>query len=518
MEIAEFIYYVYFAIMIGVRSFGIIEGMTVYNISLIVGMLLFVIKVLMTEHSLLEYMVGAVLFGIAGIVYVFSGEKGMLLYFTMIFGAKAIKVSRAYIAGLISVGLGLITLRISSLTGIIEESYYLQERSQGLVFRHSLGYPHPNSLQMTCTVWCMMLIYVALKKGKKYFFSASVISIILSGYIYTYSNSRTGLLSICIFVFLNAYFILRKNVSPFEKFFIQLIFPMGLLIGVVGPLLPKLEFMNNLDRNILSRFEISSAYLEENGIALFGQRLVTPEKYLYGNYGIDMGYSYLFIQLGIVMTILVAVLFIWFINYLLKKDRYIELSVMLTMVIIGYTESYIFNLGYKNIAYMLMGSAIFEFIREKCSEMRMASIKINPIKIRYRIKNSLIKISVISEAFAFPKAIGIMGLSITAAIMGVVIYLALNPVPSAIYSPVNYTERQELKMEATFLTREDVSTIISGGDVVVDYKDETTPMYKYGQSTALWHHIEKTADIFVLVYLIATVLYIIFYGFKTKKE
>ena len=509
MGITEIVYYVYFAIMIGVRAFGFYEGMMIYNISLIAGMLLFMIKIFMTEHTALEYLIGILLFGIAGTVYLFSGEKGMLLYFTMLLGAKAINVSRAYIAGMISVGSGLFVLVLSSVLGFREETYYLQERSQGLIFRHTLGYPHPNSLQITCTIWCMMFIFVAIKKSKKFFIATSVLSLIFSTYVYMYSDSRTGLLSICAYVMFNAYFLCRKKISSIEKILIQLIFPISLAIGIIGPFLSNMKFANSIDRNLLSRFEISAAYLNENGLSIWGQRLITPEKYLYGNYGIDMAYSYLLIQLGIVMTILVAVLFIWFINYLVKNDMYIELSVMLTMVIIGLTESYIFNLGYKNIAFMLMGKALFDVLKNKYASNKLSQIVIRPIKIDRSISVNNIVLSKYCSFLNTSKAFRHLGISIIFAAVATGIYLFIVPIPQNIYSPVNKTERKELKLEASFLTSEDVSEIIANGDVVVGYVDETIPMFKYGYSTASWYHVEKASDIFISTFIVVYLGYML---------
>ena len=99
ISVAEAAYLLYFTVMFGARAIGLFEGMLVYNISLVIGMLLFAIKVLLTEHTVLEYLFAGFLLLISVLVYYNTGEKGLLLYFTMMLGMKCVSIRRVFKLG-----------------------------------------------------------------------------------------------------------------------------------------------------------------------------------------------------------------------------------------------------------------------------------------------------------------------------------------------------------------------------------------------------------------------------------
>ncbi len=81
IQLSELIYLAYFTVMFGARAIGLYEGMLPYNIMLVTGMLLFLLKIAMTRHTYGEYLLIGVLLFISLIVYYNTGEKGLLLYF-----------------------------------------------------------------------------------------------------------------------------------------------------------------------------------------------------------------------------------------------------------------------------------------------------------------------------------------------------------------------------------------------------------------------------------------------------
>ena len=78
--VAEIIYLAYFLVMFGAKSIGLYEGQTLYNISIVIGMLLFGLKIIMTKHTVFEYMCISCLGILSCIVYYNTGEKGLLFY------------------------------------------------------------------------------------------------------------------------------------------------------------------------------------------------------------------------------------------------------------------------------------------------------------------------------------------------------------------------------------------------------------------------------------------------------
>ena len=126
ISIAELTYLMYFAVMFGARAIGLFEGMTAYNISLVIGMVLFLVKVTLTRHTVLEYLLMGSLLVLSGIVYYNTGEKGLLLYFTLMLGLKNVSVKRVFKLGTVILGVAFPVLVLLSVTGIKEEIIYIK--------------------------------------------------------------------------------------------------------------------------------------------------------------------------------------------------------------------------------------------------------------------------------------------------------------------------------------------------------------------------------------------------------
>jgi hypothetical protein len=138
--IGEGIYLLYFAIMIGARAAGLYEGMTVYNISLLLGLFLFALKMVVTKYSLKEYAICAAFLLLSGIVYAKTGEKGLLVCFTMMLGMKGVSVMKVVKTGIIVAGVIVLIRVFTGAFGFVNGIYYPQEREGvGLMFRESLG-------------------------------------------------------------------------------------------------------------------------------------------------------------------------------------------------------------------------------------------------------------------------------------------------------------------------------------------------------------------------------------------
>ena len=84
IQAAELIYLIYFNLLLGARAFGLIEGNTIYNVIFIVSMFLFLVKLVLTDYTVLEYILIFIFILTALIVYKNTGEKGLILNFSLI--------------------------------------------------------------------------------------------------------------------------------------------------------------------------------------------------------------------------------------------------------------------------------------------------------------------------------------------------------------------------------------------------------------------------------------------------
>ena len=217
IKLQEIMYLLYFIVLFGIRSVGIYEGMFLYNLALVVGVLIWGLKILMTEHSILEYVLIGGMLLLALIIYKNTGEKGLLLYFTMMLGMKKVKTKRVFKTGLGVLAFSFVILIILSLLGIKEEIFYMQKRGDVEMFRHALGYPHPNTLHTTYVILMSLVVYLLGKQNWKKLLAIYGALFAGSLYIYLYSGSRTGLLISAFYLTMNFYFQVRGKLSIFEK-------------------------------------------------------------------------------------------------------------------------------------------------------------------------------------------------------------------------------------------------------------------------------------------------------------
>ena len=390
-KIGEGIYLLYFAVMIGARAAGLYEGMTIYNITIVIGLLLFGCKMLVTEHTIKEYAVAAAFLLVAGIVYIHTGEKGLLVCFTMMLGMKGVSTEKVIKTGFIVAGVIILFKIFTGVFGILPEIYYTQDREGiGLTFRHALGYAHPNTLHMNVLMLTMLGMYLVTKLlvkereiasidgedsansrkreivAKLLLFSAC--AFLFNFYVFQYSYSRTGLLACVIFLVVNFWFFIVEKPGLPEKVICYISFPAVCFIAIIGPFILPDSVFEKIDKTIFTtRFSIARYFWSNNSISLFGIRLNNPIEY-YKTYGLDMAQLYLFLQLGIMAFVVISILTMWFIHYSLKKHHMQELAVLMGMLCLGIWEPLLYNLGFKNFIYVFMGTAIYDFIAQMAGD------------------------------------------------------------------------------------------------------------------------------------------------------
>ena len=469
-KIGEVIYFVYFALMVGARAAGLYEGMLIYNISLVIGMILFACKMIVTRHTVKEYLVALGFMLIAGIVYIHTGEKGLIVYFTMMLGMKAVSVNKVIKVGALTAGVIIISKIFLGVFGLLPEIYYPQEREGiGMMFRHSLGYAHPNTLHMNVLMLSMMVMYLVTtevlsrKKDIAVLLFSSLVILGFNLYIFRYSGSRTGILACVVYLFVNAWLYLRKEIGIFEKTLLFSAFPLVSFVAIGFPLLLKGKVFDFINMKLFTtRLSLARYFWNNNSISLFGIRLNNPDEN-FTTYGIDMAQLYLFLQLGLVAFILMAILTTWFVYQAIKENKRAELAVLMGMLFLGIWEPLLYNLGYKNFVYVFMGSMVYECINGTACEERIVFDK----KIDVRKIGIVLLISMI---------IGIVASSV---------YIGVTNPPSALYLDRAEGESgNKLDAEAFYLDEDEIEQIKANGDIVIGYSGEEKPMYRFDSSIA----------------------------------
>ncbi len=482
----ELFFYLYFTVIFGMRMWGIYEGTKLYGYCLVMGGLFWGLSVLMTEHTVLEYMSMLSLLAVAGIVYLNSGEKGLLLYFTLMLGMKRIDVERVFKVGVIVGGLGMACMAFLTSFGFIDDVIYLQSRPHfGMVFRHALGMPHPNTLGTSFFIIIVMVMYIIGYEDRSRIWIVSLLLLIISLYIYIYSVSRTGIIVSVGFLLLNLLYSYRKQIGAFERAICFIMFPIIWGISIILPAVSSDELNNRLakiDGTLMNRIHYGKGYFHYNSVTMFGSRVTNPDTV----YGIDISQLYLFLNLGIVAFVILTTLYVALVIYELKNNMVKEMLSTMIFLVMGLADPFLYNISFKNITFVFMGVMYYRFM-SIVSERHptLSKLRLQPLAFGstvFRMKGNQILSYMTIGLKKIPKRKRILAIVIpiiTSVIVSVAIY-CVTPDPEFAMTDRNIGEHRLLKgLKGRTYTEKEIHEIKSQGNIVLNYTDDNELMYIY---------------------------------------
>ncbi len=514
VSLQELIYLIYFAIMLGAKAIGLYEGQTLYNICLLVGVAFLGIKILITKHSALEYFLMAALIALGVVVYLQSGEKSLLIFLMMMLGVKNVSLDKIFKTGTAIWLTAFVTMYVLSVVGVIPEKAFILDRyGWPPILRHSLGYPHPNTLHVTYFVLCILLLYSLRSLSKKHITAISIVLVLGNCYVFMYSLSRSGFFITLLYLFLNLYFIWKENRSRLEKVIVNLVFPISALFYIFFSLVLKGQVFELANRYTAGRLVFTRHFLTYEPLKLFGIREIpVPLQH----YVIDSSYIYLIFRLGIVAYLLYFVVMIWFINDLLMKNKRAELAVVLALTIGGVNETYLFNQSYKNFIFLFLGCFIYAKLKDfelkhKCFLTRE--------QLGFRIGTKEYKLSLANDGYGRKVPINIWVFTAFAALLiGIftsLLYIGVTDCPKDIYLP----EYETLpgKGEEFSLTKEEAIALTKEGNIIRGYEDENTPLYRiYRKGTVRTEYIRYTVSYGLWAGSVFSVAFLLIWAAKSK--
>ncbi len=384
ISIAELVYIIYFAVMFGAKACGLYEGMTIYNISILAGMLLFGCKVLCTEHTIFEYTVIAMLLLMCLLVYRNTGEKGLLFYMTLMLGMKGVSLLRMEKWAATIVGLCFTALTFLSITGIINGKFTTSANRffGGEMLRHYLGYPNCNVTHTTFVILMMLIVLAIGYRGKKDLIITCVFLYMINIYVYLYTLSTTGLIASTVFIVALLWAYRRDTIGKYDSILLGLLYPFCMFISIGLPLLIKGDLFWKLDSILHNRMNYPHYWLTHEPVTLFGVRFGEAPN---PDYYIDSSFLYSFLQIGVIPCIILAAMMLGMIYNLIKQNRRTEVAIFVALCVLGLSDPFFYNLAYKNILFLFIGDMFFGWTRQvekKLPDFFGKTIQIFPVGSR----------------------------------------------------------------------------------------------------------------------------------------
>lgn len=502
MTIAELIYCIYFAIMLFAKGIGLYEGQTLYTVALVASTGFLIIKIVVTKHSVLEYLIMAVLVGLGGILFLNTREKSALIYILMIIGMKDVSVKRVFRVGLGVWGGTFLFQVVSSLLGLREDVFFIHKKlGLGHLIRWSLGYPHPNVLHISYFILLAFILYCMQPEGKR-LMKTLVIMFLGNLYIFAYSLSYTGFLLTTLFLMIYCYFQARKKISRVEDVLIQAVFPVCVLFSIVGPLVFKGRLFDIFNKLLNTRFELSRYFLTTQQLGAFGTKSFDlPDS----SYNLDCSYVNALFYHGIVLTICMITGYVLLIRYLYRENRRSELAITLGIVIAGVSEPFLVNTSYKNLSFLFMGEMLYAMTGKYHEKWGFwgKSFALLPVGMRPCRTGKKRTVSVWT---GLKEAIGAIGhqykkVLVIAAILSFLAsagaYLTVLDHPDRVYALLWSCDRKEnagqpADAEYVYLDRENLPEDFNGR--ILNYRDKETPLYEFDGITVRYEYARTAAS------------------------
>lgn len=348
---SELFYLLYFSILLFAKGIGLYDGQMAYYALLGIGLFFLALKILSTDHSAFEYLWMILLMLLGFIVYRKTGQKGLLICFSVLIGMKKVNTRRVFRAGIVIWTACFTIMWLLSMTGMIREQVWMHDKHGiGLTLCHSMGYSHSNVMHVGFLMLAMMFCYLYGRANRKSLIRLTLFLLILNAVVFFYSMSYTGFLACGIYLILNLILSFREKLTLTDKILLGLIFPICVLFICVGPLVIKGRVFDFINKALTTRYYLSYYYLTEQPATLFGQRYN-----LDFHLTMDSSYIYLLRQYGVLSFILVLAMYSGLIHDEISHNRRSELAITLGTCVAGTTEQFLFNTSFKNLSLIFMG-------------------------------------------------------------------------------------------------------------------------------------------------------------------
>lgn len=360
IKISEIFYYFFWVIMIYAKGIGLYEGLREYNICLLLALICLGMKFLLTSYRIRD-LLWIVPVGILSLwIYLHSHDQSALLLAAMTIGMKDIKLSKVFIVSLVMWGGCFVFSVFRTFFGGYAGPILVHEKfGLGPLIRWSLGFTHPNVLHITYVVIAALTLYCwNLKPGKKQW-GISLLLMIGNCYVFLYSLSSTGFLLMTLLLFLNLYLTKRRAISKIEQVLLQCILPFCILFSLLLPVVVNVDgkFFSIVNKALNNRYLATRLYLTEVGIHLFGTEI--PHLY---DFALDCSYAEAILSYGLIAFVCIIMGYMLTIHNMIKTGKRTELAIILSLLIAGVSEPFLFNASYKNIVVLFVGEYLYSSV------------------------------------------------------------------------------------------------------------------------------------------------------------
>lgn len=359
IEFDEFLYIIFFAIMLVTKGIGLYDGQIIYKYIFVFATGILLIKLCLTQYKPIEYAFLVLLCLLGVVVYLKSREKGVIICTLTVLGMKNVSVKKVMRVGMWVWGITMIINMVFHTLFLECSGYQVHEKlGLGHIFRWDLGFLHPNVLHIA---YFTLAIYVVYNYWNAYDWKHFLLLMIGNMYVFLYSVSYTGILVVTIYLCVALYLKKRKSINKLECILFELVFPSLLALSFLSCFIFPEWIFNILNRIFSTRLSLARHFLVSENISLFGKRVAELTTH---QLTMDNSYIFSLIIYGCVLFSVIVLGYIALIHSCIKTSKFEELAIIITTLIAGVTEPFLFNTSFKNVTLVFLGSYVWERLKK----------------------------------------------------------------------------------------------------------------------------------------------------------
>lgn len=372
-----FLYVVMLICFMCPKAIGLTEGQWPFEFALIIGFCVFGVKLLVTEYSLYEWGMNLFLLVAGGYVFWHNGHLEVLVASTMLIGMKGMDKQRV-IKTISYIWIPLFSIMVVQAVLGGYQGWVARAGKEGrdnFYLRYSLGYTHPNVLHMTYLLICMLLIALIKVRGKKLIILSSLL-MLGNLYIFAYSVSMTGIITVTFLICLNCYLGMRKKNYMLEKVVLYIGTVCIIVSPIVVPPLLRGKWIDIFRILTNRRFPYLQEIYKYFPPTLFGTSVNNISVATAGlneyemGFNVDSSFAYIWLYHGCILFGLFVVGFAMALLFANQDREKEEISIFAAAALAGTQEQFLGNLSMKNILWIYIGDAFYNrlhvIIAEKC--------------------------------------------------------------------------------------------------------------------------------------------------------
>ena len=518
VSVEEMLFYLYFVIMEASKGIGLVSGGTVYKICLVAATLLAVGKILIGRYQIREYAIIIALTAVGLLDWVVAGNQAALICIILVVSMKNVPSGRLFKIGSVVWSVTFLYQVLSQLLNLRYRDFVIHNKYHlGYLIRWALGYTHPNVLMIAYVV-LIAYAFFAWDIVRRHRILFTVIALSGGLYVFLYSLSMTGMLFLLMFLAFVWVFEYMEKWHAFDskvvKTVLQCIFPVAALISVAGPVLLQGRAFDIVNKLVTTRLALSRYYLTTFGISLLGRDFSD----LPAAVTLDCSYTNLLMHGGFLLFIIMCIGYVVMIHRAVNETGSwrgrVRLAIVISFVIAGMSEPFLFNESFKNLTLIFVGESLYQQTG-RCKKKSTGFLCRNNTLIRLTMPVGMLKTLKTAVKTGWKKMV-LTGALV--ALIGGAIYCENVRMPDTIYALRTSCDTDDNSV-SVFLSNTDYVRMRNSKNVwVLNYKDAETPMLAFSGTIVQVEFVRGLISSVIWSDILGCVVVLLIQGYLVKKK